>query len=725
MTKGLKPAISFIIYILFLQVVDGQTQLTMTDYLSQKFVQYCKSVPREEIYLQMDREEYISGEYLWFDAYLIDRQSFKPSSNSKIVYFELLNPENRPVVQKRIGLVKGFGPGEINIPDTLTTGTYTIRAYTSWMKNFLPYNCFNKDIKIYNALSSKTFKKKSNSDDYQGSGAEHNLPYFAPGSGISVKTNNNGPDVLEVFTITDQKYRSGNNNLLYLIIQTHGKIDYVGTELLSGDTAKIKVPKTSLSPGINQITFFDLRGAPVCEKYIFTPVRKNPRVTLNSADSIGLRKKISIEIDMGRRVSSSSDPGHLSISVAPETNVPVVGDIDDYLILGTEYGIHKWSISKNKKINEIDPEKMDSLLLTLHSNWIDWGKIISGIKSDFKFKFENENHFLWGKLLGGDKNTPLANKYIFLSTPGKVAVFQYAKTDEDGNFSFNLHIDEAVNELVIQPEVAVKGQNINIESLFSDQYFKPGYADSTDIYVPSYISDWSASYQVRKIYGVTSSGDPLPPIALPLHPKRFYGRPDGEIVMADYIKLPVMQEVFFELVTGAFIKNKKSEYEITISDPVDNKIYDVPPLLMIDGVIIKDPSVIANLEPELVEKIDVEREKYMVGDYLFYGAVNIITKAGDFSNGTLPDNAVRLPYRVLDPVLSFVSPDYSSNEMKNSRIPDFRTTLYWNPSVEPGKDGKARVEFWSSDVPSEYEINIQGIDSDGSPVSLRKIIKVK
>jgi hypothetical protein len=121
----------------------------------------------------------------------------------------------------------------------------------------------------------------------------------------------------------------------------------------------------------------------------------------------------------------------------------------------------------------------------------------------------------------------------------------------------------------------------------------------------------------------------------------------------------------------------------------------------------------------------VEREKYMVGDYLFYGAVNIITKAGDFSNGTLPDNAVRLPYRVLDPVLSFVSPDYSSNEMKNSRIPDFRTTLYWNPSVEPGKDGKARVEFWSSDVPSEYEINIQGIDSDGSPVSLRKIIKVK
>jgi hypothetical protein len=40
--------------------------------------------------------------------------------------------------------------------------------------------------------------------------------------------------------------------------------------------------------------------------------------------------------------------------------------------------------------------------------------------------------------------------------------------------------------------------------------------------------------------------------------------------------------------------------------------------------------------------------------------VNIITKAGDFSNVTLPDYAIRLPYRVIDPVYSFVSPDYSS-----------------------------------------------------------------
>ena len=41
----------------------------------------------------------------------IDRQTFRASDNSRIAYFELLNPENRPVIQKKILMENGFGPG--------------------------------------------------------------------------------------------------------------------------------------------------------------------------------------------------------------------------------------------------------------------------------------------------------------------------------------------------------------------------------------------------------------------------------------------------------------------------------------------------------------------------------------------------------------------------------------------------------------------------------------
>src|SRR5450759_850515 len=168
MIKKITPVIIFLLNVLFLQSAFGQVQMNIPDYISQKFQSYCKSVPREEIFVHTDSEEYISGEDLWFNIYLIDRQSFKPSSNSKIVYFEILNPENRPVLQKRIMLDKGFGPGQVVLPDTLSSGTYTIRAYTNWMKNFLPYDCFLKDIKVYNPVRTKTFRRNVRSKDIKG-----------------------------------------------------------------------------------------------------------------------------------------------------------------------------------------------------------------------------------------------------------------------------------------------------------------------------------------------------------------------------------------------------------------------------------------------------------------------------------------------------------------------------------------------------------------------------
>jgi hypothetical protein len=195
--------------------------------------------------------------------------------------------------------------------------------------------------------------------------------------------------------------------------------------------------------------------------------------------------------------------------------------------------------------------------------------------------------------------------------------------------------------------------------------------------------------------------------------------------MADYISMPVMSEIFFELLPGVSLKKKKSMYEISITYRIEDDLFVTSPCLMIDGVIIKDPALIANLEPEIVEKIDVIKEKYLVGKYFFPGIINVITKTGDFSCVSLPDYMIRIPYKVIDPVNPFLAPDYSLEEMKDSHIPDYRNTLYWNPSLKAEKDGKARVEFWSSDNKSNYIINIQGITEEGKPFSFKKILKVK
>jgi hypothetical protein len=726
MRKTIKPAILLLLYSLLQQTAFPQLQKIVPDYLRQRFLRYTENVPREEIFVHSDREEYISGEDIWFRIYLINRQTFKPSLNSRIVYFELLNSENRPVAQKRILIDKGFGSGQIVLPDTLSTGIYTIRAYTSWMKNFLPYNCFAKEIAVYNSLHINSFKVKLNTTNITKKGTNNKSAEEIENCCVKLRVNNSKPDSLEIFVTADYKFRSENNSVFYIFIQTHGNINYISNEKMTEETTMLSIPKSLLIPGINQVTLFNSKGEPVVERLIYTPFKEKNLLTLRCVDSCSLRNEITLDIELGSEVSTALNSANLSISVAPQTNDLEIMDMNDYMLFGTEYMIQLMDEIKGRKIKDLSPEVMDSILLNVRSNWINWGAVLSDDLPHFKYHIEKEDHFLLGKLITNDQQAVLSDEYLLLCTSGKEAGFQYARTDNDGNFSFNIHIDEGLKDLIIMPDNLNKNHKIIIESSFSDQYIQSEISvDTTTRPIPPEISKWSVNYQVRTIYGISGHGGPLNPIFPSLKPIRFYGKPDIELIMADYLSLPVMEEVFFELLPHVYLKKKKSKYEISITDRVDNNLYVSLPSLMIDGVIIKDPLMIVNLDPEIVEKIDVIKEKYLVGKYFFPGIVNVITKSGDFSCVSLPDYMIRLPYRVIDPVWSFVSPDYSSVEMANSRIPDYRNTLYWNPFVKTCKDGKAKIEFWSSDNKSDYVINIQGLTQEGKIFSLKKIIKVK
>ena len=95
----------------------------------------------------------------------------------------------------------------------------------------------------------------------------------------------------------------------------------------------------------------------------------------------------------------------------------------------------------DKKLNEIDPERLDSLLQAVKSNWINWNTVLTDDMPELKYQIENEDQYLNGKLLTGDRKIPDPDKFVLLSSPGKIAGFQYAKTDNEGNFSFKIHID--------------------------------------------------------------------------------------------------------------------------------------------------------------------------------------------------------------------------------------------------------------------------------------------
>jgi len=104
----------------------------------------------EKVYLHLDRENYTTGENLWYKAYLVDAKSNVLTDHSGNLYVELVSPGLEILEQQIIRLEMGTSSGDFILGDSLPPGTYLIRAYTSWMLNFGKGFIFHQEIRVLN-----------------------------------------------------------------------------------------------------------------------------------------------------------------------------------------------------------------------------------------------------------------------------------------------------------------------------------------------------------------------------------------------------------------------------------------------------------------------------------------------------------------------------------------------------------------------------------------------
>jgi hypothetical protein len=314
---------------------------------------------------------------------------------------------------------------------------------------------------------------------------------------------------------------------------------------------------------------------------------------------------------------------------------------------------------------------------------------------------------------------------LYLSLPGKTPMFQYAITDENGDFRFLLPFFEEARELIIQPADFSDDWIIKINSPYSDQYSQ--YETSFPLWnrdLQEILSAIAINYQITKIFNEI--------VHLPRYLKReavlqprFYGIPDREIIMSNFIKLPSMEEVFHELVPGVSFRRQRAGYVFSMTNETTGEPIGSPGAVLLDGVILRDHSLIAAIDPELIEKIDIIRGDYQVGSKVFTGLISIISKEGDLCGLEDQFIGVRTNYNVLDNQIIPANFEYGETRTAESRLPDFRNTLYWESALHPDSSGNIRVEFFSSDFMSDYEVVIEGLTDKGVPVSLRRKISIR
>ena len=744
-----------------------------------------ESYLKERLFVITDRNIYFTGENIWIKIICTESIYNTPVDLSKVVYYELLTADNNPISRHKTLLKEGFGSGCITLSESLAPGNYMIRAYTNWMKNF-GYGCFfEKKLIIINPDAEVLFRKPrvkgqtaitagffpesgrivSNLDNHiimrvadsynegvDGRGLlyvdDDTLQAFDIVRGIGAfdfKPSDSGkyyvrvitedtvqasftlPEVREqgtvmhlsgftgktvIFNISSSLYDNKDANRSFKInVEKDGYVFYSESLFLYNNVQTVRIPDIYIPEGIYFVSLLDDKDEIVCRR----PVYKEPgdKMDVNIAvdkAAFGTREKVNITVSTS--VNGSPVSANLSVKVK-KSGDPFKTDILGFYL---------------DSVNNFSYSEINDALLA----FIDSAGSLSG---DPKVRFlpEIQGQIISGKVIDKVSKEPVWNIEVYLSYVGPHAQIYVCKTNKAGEFSFSPGEEFSNGELVIRLDDK-KGKyilllNDRFSNSFKEQHPQPALKNE----YKDYILRCMINRQITVAYERDSAhvfGDctrmgavPFPEKTWALSP--FYGYPDESIMLSDYIKLPVMEEVLVELLKSVYISVRKGVKYILIIDRNSNEIIGNSPLYLIDGVPVFDPSIILNLEPASVKKISVVSSKYYYGDIVFDGILDIQTHDNKFENVAKLKTAIRQKPENAGCSAVFTSPRYDSEKTADSRIPDYRNTLYWNPEIITDNRGTAAFSFYTSDDTDYFDIIVEGITYNGQAGCGKFQIKVK
>lgn len=103
--------------------------------------------PSENIYMQLDKDNYVAGEIIWFKAYLMNNG--KPGGLSSNLFVQLVNENGKAVTVNRYPVMGAVSKGSISLPDSLPQGNYYIRALTANMLNYDEKMIYRKAVPVF------------------------------------------------------------------------------------------------------------------------------------------------------------------------------------------------------------------------------------------------------------------------------------------------------------------------------------------------------------------------------------------------------------------------------------------------------------------------------------------------------------------------------------------------------------------------------------------------
>jgi len=501
----------------------------------------------------------------------------------------------------------------------------------------------------------------------------------------------------------------------------------------------------NLPSGILYFTLFDGSNRPVAERLAFVNnTAQLPQLTITCPEKVDNREKIDIGLDLGQ-----TKPTNLSMSVVSFRSAKnSTNNILTYLLLTSDLKGH--IESPQFYFEEYNFRKawlLDNLMMTQGWRRFRWQDALAdtlppvnnlleqsmSIRGQL-FKYENPNQPKQGSVSLTIMEDPLIN--------GEV------DTDEEGHFEFSgLEFQDTVTVVLqakkIGKEKTKKGKAVRNDAykIWVEDRYLPLLPDhSLGVQTNTNTEDETLDLlerirEIERMYGEKvilldaveiDAKDDEPANKVIDNNAGFYNNPSYRVILDSLQYDPrkgagSVQDMLRAIQMPGFNPNTLSSRGAnTINGSNNIVVYYMGQLLDISSIASGPPP--GDINPQNIGAVD-----YFTGlranQFGAFGAQGVLVLYPRKDGGYQPEvpGISNFKFPGYYQAREFYSPNY---EVKKSEVPDYRSTLHWNPDIWLSK-GKAEISFFTSDEDNVYLIDVQGITSSGEPITSQKIFTVE
>jgi len=439
------------------------------------------------------------------------------------------------------------------------------------------------------------------------------------------------------------------------------------------------------------------------------------------------KKEETINLDVVQVNNTEFELEDKSIQLQTEKNV--FGKREKVSLVPRNYkgplGHGNYSISVRLKNNLDVKPAMNATFFG--DKYLNSAKILPKNINDSIYLPEQRGELFYGRVLDKEDN-PVVNETVIISIPGEDFQLKSAITDKSGSFYTYVNKPYTAATIIAQ---AIHKDADNMVSLIDKPEMEFETLQFNDFTLNSKmekaILERSVYNQVENAFYSAKPDSILTNATI----DPFDGGSPEIIKLDEFTRFPTIRETLVELVPNVWVKRlDNGNYTFWVREKLEK--YEIefesdPPLVLVDGVFVPDHTSILDFNARLVDRISILRDPLVLGDKKYLGMVVIETIEGDYLNRIVDHNLAINDLEMPTSLKNYFNQSYAAENVdKFKNIPDFRSQLYWNPTILIDQNSNEKnYEFYTSDISGEYEIVLEGFTTYGKPITVKKTITIE